>query len=53
MRIDKWLWMVRIFKTRSLATEACNAGKVKMNGLSLKPSKEIKPNEIYHIKTGQ
>ena len=53
VRIDKWLWMVRLFKTRSMATEACNAGKVKMNGTNLKPSKNIKENEVYVVRIGQ
>ena len=51
-RIDKWLWMVRLFKTRSMATDACNAGKVKMNGNNLKPSKIVKENEVYVVRIG-
>ena len=41
MRLDKWLWVARFFKTRALATEAINGGKIHMNGQRAKPGKEI------------
>lgn len=48
-RIDKWLWNVRIFKTRSMATDACKAGKVKMDSNNVKASREIKVGDIITI----
>ena len=50
VRIDKWLWAVRIYKTRNMATEACKAGKVKAGGASVKPSHDVKPGEIIEVK---
>ncbi|MDR2084167.1 MAG: RNA-binding S4 domain-containing protein [Bacteroidales bacterium] len=50
MRIDKWLWCVRVYKTRTLATEACNAGKINIDGIDCKPSRKISLNDIINIK---
>ena len=45
-RIDKWLWASRIFKTRTIAAEACKKGRVSINGTQVKPSRMIKPGEV-------
>jgi len=50
VRIDKYLWAVRIFKTRSLATNACQMGRILINDLGVKPSRDIKGGEIITVK---
>ena len=51
-RIDKWLWAVRIYKTRAQATEACSGGKVKINNIKVKASRKIKIGETIYIRKG-
>jgi len=52
MRIDKFLWSVRIYKTRSIASKACIAGKVKLNEIVIKPSKSVVAGNIIIVKKG-
>lgn len=49
VRVDKWLWAVRLYKTRSLASEACRSGKISIMGIVLKPSREIKIGDIIEV----
>ena len=49
-RIDKWLWAVRLYKTRSMATDACKKGQVTMNGVNMKPSKTIKEGDVVSVR---
>ncbi len=51
-RIDKYLWAIRVFKTRSEATQACNGGKVKVAGANCKPSRPVKQGEVIEIRKG-
>lgn len=50
IRIDKYLWAVRLYKTRSLASEECKKGKVTINGMNVKPSREIKEGETIQLR---
>ena len=52
LRIDKYLWAIRLFKTRTLATEACKAGRIKLEGNNIKPSHEVRAGEIYQVTKG-
>ena len=52
LRIDKWLWAARFFKTRSLAVQAIERGKVRVGGDAVKPAKEIKVGDILHLVIG-
>lgn len=52
VRIDKWLWSVRLYKTRNLAIDACKAGKIKIDGSSVKPSRIVKQGDIISLSLG-
>ena len=52
LRIDKWLWAARFFKTRSLATEAIHAGHIKLNGNTVKPARELRPGDTLDLAIG-
>ena len=53
LRIDKWLWAARFFKTRSLATEAIHAGHIKLNGNTVKPARELRPGDMLDLAIGE
>ena len=53
MRLDKWLWAARFFKTRSLAIQAIEHGRVKLNGARVKPAREVKPGDRLDVHQGE
>jgi ribosome-associated heat shock protein Hsp15 len=50
VRIDKWLWAVRIFKTRTIASEACKKGRISRNNVTLKPSAMVKVGDVIQVR---
>ena len=52
VRIDKYLWSIRVYKTRSDATDACKGGKVRVNGNDIKPSRPIRPGDVITARKG-
>jgi len=51
LRLDKYLWSIRVFKTRALASEACEKGRVRLNDVAVKASRNIVVGDVYHIRT--
>jgi ribosome-associated heat shock protein Hsp15 len=51
LRLDKYLWAIRMFKTRRLATDACNSGKIKFEGEQMKPAKNVHLGDIYDVRS--
>ena len=52
LRIDKYLWSIRVYKTRTDATDACKGGKVRVNGSDIKPSKGVKVGDVITARKG-
>jgi ribosome-associated heat shock protein Hsp15 len=52
VRVDKFLWAMRIYKTRSIATDACKCGRVKMNGVEVKPSRMFHVGDVFTVRKG-
>lgn len=52
IRVDKYLWAMRIYKTRSIATDACKCGRVKMNGVEIKPSRTFHVGDVFTVRKG-
>lgn len=50
VRVDKWLWAVRVFKTRTIATEACKRGRVSINGASAKPARTVRVGDVVSVR---
>lgn len=50
LRIDKWLWVARFFKTRTLAARACDLGRIEANGQAVKPAREVKVGDLLRVK---
>jgi len=49
-RIDKWMWAVRIFKTRTIAADACKKGRISLNGTQVKASRTVKPGDVIQVR---
>src|SRR6185437_10475899 len=49
MRVDKWLWAARFFKTRAIAARACDLGRIQSNGIQAKPAREVRPGDKLRI----
>jgi ribosome-associated heat shock protein Hsp15 len=53
LRLDKYLWSIRLFKTRTIAAAACDTGKIKLNGVTVKASKTVNVGDEYEVKTDE